>query len=81
MSLTVRLTIGTGSWRCERRAGMDTRWSSSLLPNGALRDRWYGKHLGALQAHQLSTVSVSCCSEVHLGGRAPLETCVRWTKP
>ena len=27
------------------------------LANGALRDGWYGKHLGALQAHQLSTVS------------------------
>jgi len=27
------------------------------LANGALRDGWYGKHLGALQAHQVSTVS------------------------
>ena len=27
------------------------------LANGALREGWYGKHLGALQAHQVSTVS------------------------
>ncbi len=27
------------------------------LANGALRDGWYGTHLGALQAHQNSTIS------------------------
>lgn len=27
------------------------------IANGALREAWYGKHLGELQAHQVSTVS------------------------
>jgi hypothetical protein len=27
------------------------------IANGALRQAWYGKHLGELQAHQVSTVS------------------------
>lgn len=27
------------------------------IANGALRQTWYGKHLGELQAHQVSTVS------------------------
>jgi hypothetical protein len=48
------------------------------IANGAIREEWYGKHLSALHAHQVSTGIGALLFGIYIWVLLRLETYVRW---